>query len=69
MKQITITPTEKEIKIVQDLAECKRTEEMAKERLIGVGKIYEQIAIMKEKYGKRTTAGLVYMFFKNGLIK
>ena len=69
MKQITITPTEKEIKLVQDIAEDKRAEEIADLSGIGVGKVYENIAIAKSKYGKKTNAGLVYMFFKNGLIK
>jgi hypothetical protein len=69
MKQLTITPTTKEIKLVQDLADDKSVGEMSKETRIGVGKIYEQIAVTKMKYDKRTNAGLVYLFFRNGLIK
>jgi len=69
MKQITIIPTEREIKLIKALAEDKKVSDIGKETKLGVGKVYEQISVAKMKYGKRTTAGLVHFFHQIGLLK
>ncbi len=71
MKQITTEaiPTVEEIRIAQWFADDKSVEWMATEAGIATGKVYERIAIIKTKYGKRSPAGLVALFMRNKLIK